>query len=134
MSKKLLELIQLPTITDDCELTVAENSHLPFAIQRIHYIHNMKNSEPRGMHAHKKTKQILFCLHGSVRMVLESVLGKEEYILSDPPLGILLDAYVWHEMHDISSDTILLVLASHTYEEADFFNGLRSQAAYYSTN
>lgn len=118
--KNDIEYIELPTINDDCSLSVAENSKLPFAIKRIYYIYKPLSNVARGFHAHKKTRQILFCLSGSVRMVLESKKGTSECILNQPSKGVLLDAMVWHEMHDMDENTILLILASHEYDETDY--------------
>jgi len=120
MSESIIKLIKLPVISDDCKLVVAENSKLPFDVKRIYYIYGNQNNLPRGFHAHKENQQILFCLRGSFRMVLESSDGREECTLSDPSEGIFLDKMAWHEMHDVDDSTILLVLASHEFEESDY--------------
>ena len=120
MNKNIVKMIHLPVINDDCSLAVAEGSILPFVIKRLYYIYNAKNKEPRGFHAHKQTQQVLFCLNGTVRIVLESASGRGECKLTDPSQGVMLDKMVWHEMHDMDADTILLVLASHEYDESDY--------------
>jgi len=120
MENKLLKFIQLPTIIDDCSLTVAESSSLPFQIKRVYYIYNSNPNLPRGHHAHKHTQQVLFCLRGSVKMVLDDGSTRGECVLDSPDRGILLDKMVWHEMHDIDDSTILLVLASQKYDESDY--------------
>jgi len=120
MENKLLKFIQLPTIIDDCSLTVAESESLPFQIKRVYYIYNSNPDLPRGHHAHKQTQQALFCLRGSVKMVLDDGNTRGECVLDSPDRGILLDKMVWHEMHDIDDSTILLVLASQKYDESDY--------------
>lgn len=116
----LFQYINLHTVNDDCKLVVAEQSRIPFPIKRMYYIIDMKSGEPRGFHAHRETQQVLFCLKGSVRLVLENAEKRADYILTDPSTGILLDRYVWHEMHDMTEETVLLVVASHEYDENDY--------------
>ena len=120
MNDSIIKLIKLPVISDDCKLAVAENSKLPFEIKRVYYIYGNENNLSRGFHAHKENQQILFCLRGSVRMIIESAEGKSECTLANPSEGIFLDQMVWHEMHDIDESTILLVIASHEYDELDY--------------
>src|SRR3989344_2894886 len=119
--KKLIRYIKIPKIRDDCFLYVAEfATHIPFPIKRIYYLTTLKPGAPRGFHAHKKTKQVLFCIQGSVRLVLEDGVTRKEVLLQKPNLGIFLDHLIWHEMHDISRDTLLLVLASKTFDPDDY--------------
>ena len=49
--------------------------------------------------------------------------GKEtvDVWLDSPTKGILIEEMVWREMHDFSSDCVLLVLASEHYDETDYF-------------
>jgi hypothetical protein len=117
---EIIKYIVLPTIKDDCSLSIAEFKDLPFPITRIYYIYDLKRNIPRGFHAHKKTSQVIFCLRGKVRLVLESSEGRAECVLDTASEGVLLDIMVWHEMHDMTEDTLLLVLASRAYEESDY--------------
>lgn len=117
----LIRLLSIPKVYDDCELCYVQNpAHIPFSIKRVYYIFNAKLSLPRGAHAHYKTRQILFCIQGSIKMVLEDGKTREEVILNRPDQGIILNKMIWHEMHDFQKDTILLVLASRKYEEEDY--------------
>ena len=40
--------------------------------------------------------------------------------LDSPTKGLLIGNLVWREMHEFSSDCVLLVLASELYNEADY--------------
>jgi hypothetical protein len=40
--------------------------------------------------------------------------------LTEPDLGIYLDAMMWHEMVGFDKDTIILVVASDIYRESDY--------------
>lgn len=119
-SQTIVKLISLPTITDECSLTFAENPLIPFVPKRIYYIYEASTDWPRGFHAHHKTQQILFCLRGSITVVLEDGKRRETVTLDKPNVGVLLEPYIWHEMHDFKKDTILLVLASENYDPDDY--------------
>lgn len=117
---KLISLIELPTVPDDGFLTIGQHPHIPFTIKRFYYIYDCTPNLLRGSHAHHKTRQILFCLRGSVRMVLDDGKNKEEIILDKPHIGVILDKLIWHDMCDIQKDTFMLVIASHSYNKKDY--------------
>lgn len=119
--KKLIETIIVPKIEDDGILCFGQvDDHIPFSPIRVYYILKPKRGEPRGSHAHKETNQLLFCLQGSVKMVLDDGDKREDIVLKDPNVGIVLPKMLWHEMHNMDKDTILLVLASKKYDPADY--------------
>ena len=125
-SSSIIRLIILPKINDDCWLCFAEGRrHIPFSLKRVYYILQAKPGLPRGAHAHYKTDQVLFCVQGSVRMVLDDGVRQEEAILDKPEVGVLIPKKVWHEMHDLKRDTVLLVLASRFYEKEDYIRNYK---------
>lgn len=118
---KLIQLIKIPQIIDDCSLYFLQSSHhIPFVIRRIYYIMQADTKLSRGFHAHYKTKQVLFCLQGSIKIAIDDGSKKEEIILSDPSTGIFLDKMIWHEMHKFKKNTILLILASALFDAKDY--------------
>lgn len=126
MKNKLIKIIKIPRIEDDCYLCFAENNkHIPFKIKRIFYIGLPVLGLSRGKHAHRKNKQVLFCIQGKVRMVLDNGKDREEVILDRPETGLFLDKMVWHEMCDMDEKTILLVLASDFYDEKDYIRNYK---------
>ena len=74
----------------------------------------------RGYHAHKKLQQILICIHGSCKVLLDN--GKEKKIISleKPYEGLYVPNNMWREMYDFSEDAVLMVLASEVYKEEDY--------------
>lgn len=114
-------LIEIPEIIDDCFLYFAQRpDHIPFLIKRVYYILKTDPKKVRGFHAHKKTRQVLFCIQGKVKIILDNGKVKESIILDKPNKGLLIDKMVWHEMHDFKKETILLVIASHIFEPKDY--------------
>jgi len=123
MSKRerLIRIIKLPKIKDDCVLCFAQNpEQIPFKIARIYFICQPKKGLSRGKHAHYKNQQILFCIRGKIRMLLDNGEKKEEYLMTKPEEGIFLDRLIWHEMLDMDENTVLLVIASRKFEAEDY--------------
>src|SRR3989338_3533668 len=99
-------IIELPKIEDEGYLCFMESlNHIPFSIKRVYYIFDVIRNAVRGKHAHKKTKQIVFCIKGSVKIILDNGRSKEEHILDKPNKGLFLDTLMWHEMIDFQKDT-----------------------------
>lgn len=119
MSKKLMDL---KGFTDGRGLLVAleSNKSVPFDIKRIYYLTDLKKSEPRGFHAHKNLKQVAICLQGSCRFILDDGKTREEFVLSSPTQGLLIEEMYWREMDQFSEGCVILVLASELYDESDY--------------
>lgn len=117
-----VKLIDFPPLGDDRGSLVAleANKTIPFDIKRVYYIFGTKPGVARGFHAHKALKQVAVCVSGSCRMLLDDGKQKAEVLLDSPVKGLVIDSFVWHEMHDFTPDCVLLVLASEHYDESDY--------------
>lgn len=108
------------------ELSFFESLHnIPFEIKRIYYITKVPEGIKRGFHAHKKLKQILFCPYGKIQLTLESAEKREDIILSDPSVGILIEKPTWREMLWLQKDSVLCVAASDYYDADDYIRDYR---------
>jgi dTDP-4-dehydrorhamnose 3,5-epimerase-like enzyme len=96
------------------------NKNVPFDIKRVYYIFGTKKGVSRGFHAHRNLKQVVVCVTGSCRFVLDNGKSREEIILDSATIGLVIEDLTWREMHDFSQDCVLLVLASEYYDEADY--------------
>lgn len=124
---KLSHIIEIPKIKDEGYLCFFEgNNHIPFPIKRIYYIFDVIKNAVRGKHAHKKTKQVLFCIRGSITIVLDNGKDKEAITLNKPNQGIFLDTMMWHEMVAFKEGTVLLVVASDVYKEEDYIRDYKT--------
>ena len=74
----------------------------------------------RGKHAHKSLQQILICIHGSCKILLDNGKEKKVVPLEKPYEGLFVSNAMWREMFDFSPDAVLMVLASELYDEADY--------------
>lgn len=119
--KSLFHLIEIPKIFDDCYLMFAQNpNHIPFPIKRVYYIIQAKTKLARGYHAHRKTKQVIFCIQGAIKLVMDNGNIRKGVFLDQPNIGVFVDKMIWHEMIEFKKSTILLVLASRIFDEKDY--------------
>ncbi len=118
----LIQWVDFPPLGDDRGSLVALEAHktVPFEIKRVYYIFGTQSGVARGFHAHRNLKQIAVCVTGKCRMILDDGAKREEAWLESPTKGLIIDNFVWREMHDFSTDCVLLVLASEHYDETDY--------------
>lgn len=93
---------------------------IPFQIKRVYYIYNTLPGVHRGAHAHRSLEQILICVHGSCKVILDDGCERREVLLDKPTEGLYISSDIWREMYDFSEDAVLLVLASEHYDETDY--------------
>lgn len=94
--------------------------NIPFNIKRVYYIYGADPKLPRGFHAHKKLQQVLVCVSGSCKVILDYGHVKSEHILDKPDKGLFVEKMIWREMHSFSEDCVLMVFASEYYNENDY--------------
>lgn len=93
---------------------------LPFDIKRVYYIYDTLPGVRRGFHAHLNLQQILLCVNGSCKIHLDDGIDTAEVTLDKPNEGLYIANNMWREMYDFTPGTVLLVLASEYYDEADY--------------
>ena len=102
-------------------LTVGQaDADLPFVPQRYFLVFDVPGQDVRVEHAHRVCHQFLVCVHGSVAVVVDDGRTSEEIVLDRPDLGLHVPPMVWAVQYRYSSDAVLLVLASHAYDAADY--------------
>ena len=115
-------------------IALEENKDIPFSIKRIYYMYDTKEGVVRGKHAHKSLKQILVCIHGSCKILLDNGREKKIIPLEKPYEGLYVDSVMWREMYDFSPDAVLLVLASELYDEQDYIRNYDEFLEYISVD
>lgn len=118
----MIRFLDVQTKGDDRGHLVAleYKNDIPFDIKRVYYLTDTKEGVPRGFHAHRELVQVAVCVSGRCLMKLDNGRLKEEVWLDSPDKVIVIDKMIWHEMHEFSSDCVLLVLASEVYDERDY--------------
>jgi acetyltransferase-like isoleucine patch superfamily enzyme/dTDP-4-dehydrorhamnose 3,5-epimerase-like enzyme len=115
-------IYRLPLIMDlRGSLSFAEcGQYLPFIPQRYFLVFDVKRKEVRGEHAHRKLHQFLVCVKGSCSVVVDDGENREEIVLDSPATGLHIPPMIWGIQYKYSADAVLLVLASETYNAADY--------------
>ena len=101
-------------------VALEEFKDIPFEIKRVYYMYDTGEGIHRGFHAHKTLKQILICIHGSCKVLLDNGEEKKIVSLEKPYEGLYIAHNMWREMYDFSPDAVLMVLASEYYDESDY--------------
>ena len=108
------------------ELSFGEfEQHIPFMPKRYFMIFNVPAEGVRGEHAHRKCHQFLVCVRGRCRAVVDDGNVREELALERPNVGLYMPPMVWGTQYHYSQDAVLLVLASHHYDPADYIRDYR---------
>lgn len=98
------------------ELGVLEyQREIDFDVKRIFFLRNIDKDSARGSHSHRVLKQVVICLAGSFVLKLDDGSQVSEFHMNNSSEYLYLDGRVWREMHDFSSDAIMLVLCDREY-------------------
>ena len=127
---------QFPTFHNEVgSLSFLEaEGHIPFPVRRVYYIYNVPGDARRGFHAHKDLQQVLICIHGSCKILMDNGSEKETVLLDNPGEGLLIENTIWREMYDFSPGAVLLVLASRHYDPADYIHDYNEFLAFVKEN
>ena len=101
-------------------VALEEYKDIPFQIKRVYYMYDTGKGVRRGYHAHKSLEQILICIHGTCKILLDNGKKKKIVPLEKPYEGLYIANNIWREMFDFSPDAVLMVLASDFYNEEDY--------------
>ena len=101
-------------------VSLENNKNIPFAIERIYYLYDSNTDHHRGMHAHRKLKQILICISGSCEIEVDNGLERKLFKLNNPSEGLFIDGVIWREIKFLTKETVLVVLADNEYDEEDY--------------
>jgi len=115
-------LHQMPVVSDiRGQLSVGEfDRGIPFAVKRYFMVYGVPSKETRGEHAHRECHQFLLCVRGSCAVVADDGKNREEFLLNRPDVGIHLPPMTWGIQYKYTEDAVLLVFASHYYDNADY--------------
>lgn len=102
-------------------LTVTDiDRALPFVPRRYFVVYEVSDQRIRGEHAHRVCHQFAVCLAGSVHLVVDDGLQREEVVLDNPTVGVYIPPMVWGTQYRFTAEASLLVFASHPYDPDDY--------------
>jgi UDP-2-acetamido-3-amino-2,3-dideoxy-glucuronate N-acetyltransferase len=121
-SVKGVTVHQLPIFADlRGSLSVGEfPQQVPFVPKRYFIVFDVPGKDVRGEHAHRKCRQFLVCLRGSLSVVVDDGKASEEITLDRPSIGLYLPPMIWAVQYRYSADALLLVFASDPYDAGDY--------------
>jgi serine acetyltransferase/dTDP-4-dehydrorhamnose 3,5-epimerase-like enzyme len=93
---------------------------LPFVPKRYFIVHDVPSKEVRGEHAHRSLEQLLVCIRGSVAVMVDDGLHRQEVVLDSPELALYVPPMVWGVQYKYTVDAALLVFASDVYDPNDY--------------
>ncbi|MFD1188876.1 sugar 3,4-ketoisomerase, partial [Pontibacter rugosus] len=96
------------------------NKEIPFNIKRVYYLYDVPGGETRGGHAHRNLHQLIVAASGSFDVVLDDGKIRRTVSLNRPNYGLYVVPGIWRELINFSSGSVLLVLASMSYDECDY--------------
>lgn len=116
----LIKLKTFDSINDGYLSVINESVSNIGSFKRIYYIYGVSKNVTRGHHAHLNLKQIAWCPHGSVEILLDNGVTKNKFSLDSPEKGLYIGPGIWREMKWLITDSVLCVAASELYDENDY--------------
>lgn len=120
----MFRLFDIPVhLTSAGKLSAVESgAEIPFLIRRVYYIYEVTKESARGFHAHRDLEQVVVCVSGGCDFIVDDGYTRQSFVLDRPDKALYLPSMTWREMHNFSKDAVLLVLASHVYDENDYIH------------
>ncbi len=101
---------------EDGVLYVMEHGReVPFPIERIFLVANVKPGRSRGDHATRETRLILFPVSGSCTVVADNGAERESFRMDDPSRGLLVEPMVWRSMRDFTPDCVMMAVCDRPF-------------------
>lgn len=129
-------IFRLPKIIDDRgNLSfIEELNHVPFGISRAYWIYDVPGGEFRGSHAYREQEEFIVALSGSFDVVLENEMGTVLHSLNRSYMGVYVPKMTWRRLENFSTNSLCLILASHTFCEEDYIREYDAYIAYLKEN
>lgn len=94
--------------------------NIPFTIKRVFYMYGSDDQVIRGQHANRKTEFVLINVSGTSKVKVDNGYESAVIELNRPRMGLYIPTMLWKDMYDFSEDSVLLVLASEHYDQAEY--------------
>jgi len=115
-------IVDLPKIGDHRgNLTFIEGfKHIPFGIERVYYLYDFPGGAERGAHGHRTLQQLFVAMSGSFDVVLDDAFETRTFHMNRSHYGLYVAPMIWRNITNVSSEAVLMVLASERYDESDY--------------
>jgi len=125
MNKQEVRWVELPRIgsAEKGYLTVVERE-TAFPIQRVVWLHGLGAGMVRGQHANRRSRQLFFCLSGSLGIVTDLGRGEPAQVFhlvgSQAHRGLYVAPLVWRTLQWFTPGTVVLIISSEPYDESEY--------------
>lgn len=104
---------------------------VPFGIRRVYWVYDIRGEHMIPGRAVPGCEEMLVALNGSCRVTLDDGRGGvSSYRLTRPGTALVIPGGTWREIDELSTNAVLLVLASSPYEPG---NVIRDYSEYLKT-
>jgi hypothetical protein len=116
-------IVELPKMSDARgNLSVVESGrNVPFEFRRVFYLYDIPGSEARGAHAHRALHQFIIASSGSFDVSVDDGSSTQTFSLDRPNCGLYVPPMNWAQLTGFAPGSVVLVLASDHYDEADYY-------------
>lgn len=102
-------------------LSVVEScNELPFSVRRVYYLYDVPGGVERGGHSHHHCLEFIVAASGSFDITIDDGAATQTVHLNRSNAGLLVAPGIWRTLHNFSSGSVCLVVASETFCEADY--------------
>lgn len=91
--------------------------HVPFDIKRVYTLFHTNTDMVRGCHAHRDLKQLILNMSGSYRLLIDDGETRITLTMDKPGVGVYISGYVWRELSDFSTDSVINCYVDKYYED-----------------
>ena len=111
-------VVRIPSVEDGRgALAFAEVGRvIPFSVERVFWIYDVPEDACRGGHAHWTCHEFVVPVCGAFTVVLDDGVVRSELRMARRDEGVVIPAGVWCELRDFAPGTVLLVMASQSYQ------------------
>lgn len=96
-------------------------TEIDFVVKRAFYIKVNASEAVRAEHS-VSAVQILVAITGSVTIDLDNGRRRQISVLNDAASAIRIDAGIWRRLRDFAPGTVLMVLASKSFNDTEIFD------------
>jgi UDP-2-acetamido-3-amino-2,3-dideoxy-glucuronate N-acetyltransferase len=90
-------------------------------VRRMFVVNSVPPMESRGDHAHRECVQILTCVDGEIEVTVDNGNDSWTFLLSPEGSSLCIPPGLWATQKYLRTTSTLVVLASHHYDEGDYF-------------
>ncbi len=115
------KLINLPKMLDERgNLSVIEESNIPFGIKRTYWLYDVPGGGMREGHAYIKNHEFIVALSGSFDVLVDNGAEIVTFSLNRSYYGLYVPNGLWRQFLNFSTNSLALVLASTHFDLSDY--------------